>query len=363
MPGQLVTIARYRDLSEAWLYQSKLDSAGIPAFLRDEQVITFWWYYSNALGGIRLEVHPSDAEEALKIITTDVPKEFEYETPSGLKQFSQPACVKCGSLNIEHFHENRAISVALIFSVNIPYPLGGGQWHCLTCDTRWEVVDESEPNEEECASPAAPDPDKPLIIYVATTNKGKLREFKEIAFPFDVKVFPANQDRDMPEVEEDGDTFEANAAKKAIEYSRHLPGQLVIADDSGLEVAVLNGAPGVYSARYAARNENHRPTDADNNYKLLATLEDMKAQHRTARFVCVISAARDGELLASFRGEAQGEILMSPLGGRGFGYDPLFYVKEAHKTFGEMGSEEKARHSHRGAAFRKFLDWATASPR
>lgn len=199
-----------------------------------------------------------------------------------------------------------------------------------------------------------------INVYAATTNAGKLREFNDLGQQYGLNVLRANQDREMPEVEEDGETFEANAAKKAIEYSRHLPGQLVIADDSGLEVTALNGAPGVYSARYAARNENHKPTDADNNYKLLATLEEMKAEDRSARFVCVISVAKDGEVLASFRGEATGEILMSPIGGRGFGYDPLFYIKAAHKTFGEMGPEEKAKYSHRGEAFRKFLDWVVA---
>jgi XTP/dITP diphosphohydrolase len=194
-------------------------------------------------------------------------------------------------------------------------------------------------------------------VYAATTNLGKLRELNDLGQQYEISVLPANQDREMPEVDEDGDTFEANAAKKAIEYSQHLPGQLVIADDSGLEANALNGAPGVFSARYAARDEHHKPTDADNNYKLLAELEKLHTDDRTARFVCVIAAARDGQLLTSFRGEALGEILISPLGKRGFGYDPLFYVKEANQTFAEMNSETKAKYSHRGAAFRKFLDW------
>lgn len=199
-------------------------------------------------------------------------------------------------------------------------------------------------------------------VYAATTNLGKLREFNELGNLHDVSVLPADQDRRMPEVEEDGDTFEANAAKKAIEYSQYLPAQLLIADDSGLEVTALNGAPGVYSARYAARDDHHKPTDADNNYKLLAELEKLNTLDRSARFVCVISAARDGQLLSSFRGEALGEILISPLGKRGFGYDPLFYVKEANQTFAEMNSETKAKYSHRGAAFRNFLDWYLANP-
>ena len=106
-----------------------------------------------------------------------------------------------------------------------------------------------------------------------------------------------------------------------------------------------------------------KPTDSDNNYKLLAALRDAATDDRSARFVCVLAAARDGQLLSSFRGEAQGEILVSPLGKHGFGYDPLFFVVEANQTFGEMRAAEKAKYSHRGAAFRKFLEWVRSERR
>ena len=116
------------------------------------------------------------------------------------------------------------------------------------------------------------------------------------------------------------------------------------------------------SARFAAvvqrnNNESRKPSDEDNNDKLLYELSLKAGWERTARFVCVIAAARDGEVLATFRGEAKGEILQMPLGRKGFGYDPLFYSPAANKTFAEMTREEKAGYSHRGAAFKKFLEW------
>jgi XTP/dITP diphosphohydrolase len=161
-------------------------------------------------------------------------------------------------------------------------------------------------------------------------------------------------------VVEDGLTFEANARKKAEHYSRLAAGEMVLADDSGLQVDALGGAPGVHSARYAAdephQGENNSD-DAANNARLLRELKDIPAERRSARFVCVIAAARDGQTLGVFQGKAEGVILDSPRGSSGFGYDPLFCFPPIGKTFAELNAEQKANYSHRGAAFRKFLEW------
>ena len=169
----------------------------------------------------------------------------------------------------------------------------------------------------------------------------------------------------LPTVVEDGLTFEDNARKKAEEYSRYAPGEIVIADDSGLEVDALNGDPGVHSARYAAPDllgtEPHEAganTDDDaNNARLLRELKNIPEQKRTGRFVCVLAAARDGHTIETFRGTAEGIILAAPRGANGFGYDPLFYFPQIQKTFAELTAEEKASYSHRGAAFRQLLAW------
>jgi XTP/dITP diphosphohydrolase len=202
-------------------------------------------------------------------------------------------------------------------------------------------------------------------ILIATSNAGKLRDFAGAALPRKVNIAGIPHFRSLPPVVEDGITFEANARKKAETYSRSVPGEIVIADDSGLEIDALNGAPGVHSARYAAPdlqnkepNEAHANTDDEaNNARVLRELKTFAPEQRTARFVCVLAAARDGQTLATFRGTAEGIILGSPRGTNGFGYDPLFYFPRIKKTFAELNSEEKANYSHRGAAFRQFLDW------
>jgi XTP/dITP diphosphohydrolase len=133
-----------------------------------------------------------------------------------------------------------------------------------------------------------------------------------------------------------------------------------------LEVDALGGAPGVHSARYAAA-ENNLPQDSGNsddeanNARLLRELHEVPDEFRTARFVCVIAAARNGHTLATFRGKAEGILLREPRGTNGFGYDPLFYFPEIGKTFAELSAQEKAGHSHRGAAFRAFLEWEDES--
>ncbi len=196
-------------------------------------------------------------------------------------------------------------------------------------------------------------------VLIATSSTGKLRDFAGAAAVLGIEVATLPGFASLPGVEEDGATFEANARKKAEHYSRPAAGELVLADDSGLEVEALNGAPGVRSARYAsdAGEAQSASRDAANNARLLRELESIPEERRAARFVCVIAAARDGRLLASFRGEAQGTILREPRGGGGFGYDPLFFAPGLGKTFAELSAEEKAAVSHRGQAFRKFLQW------
>ena len=199
------------------------------------------------------------------------------------------------------------------------------------------------------------------IILIATSNPGKLRDFAGAAAEHGITVAGLPGFTSLPQVAEDQPTFEANARKKAEAYSRLAPGAIVLADDSGLEVEALQGAPGVYSARYAAKSAEENASDAANNARLLAELRDVPEERRQARFVCVIVAARDGKALASFRGEAQGRILSAPCGSGGFGYDPLFYFPALGKTFAELSAAQKARVSHRGQAFGKFLEWMEKS--
>ncbi len=194
-------------------------------------------------------------------------------------------------------------------------------------------------------------------VLIATSNSGKLRDFRAAAAPHGVEIAPIPNFSALPTVAEDGDTFEDNARKKAEHYSRFAPGELVLADDSGLMVDALGGAPGVHSARYAAGPNEPNSSDAANNARLLREMEAVAEEQRSARFVCVIAAARDGRTMAILQGEALGRLLRAPRGHGGFGYDPLFYFPALGKTFAELSPEEKAGVSHRGAAFRKFLEW------
>ncbi len=198
-----------------------------------------------------------------------------------------------------------------------------------------------------------------MRVLIATSNKGKLRDFAGAAAVYGIAVEGLPGFAELPEAVEDGATFEENARKKAEHYSLFTPGELVLADDSGLAVDALKGAPGVYSARYAAVDGvSGNSSDAANNAKLLGEMESVADEDRTARFVCVISAARDGRELAHFRGEAAGGLLHSARGRMGFGYDPLFYFPPLDKSFAELTPAEKVLVSHRGEALRKFLKWA-----
>ena len=183
-----------------------------------------------------------------------------------------------------------------------------------------------------------------MTLWCATSNAGKLREFRLLGAP--VQALPNM--REIPLSPEDGETFEANAAQKAIYYSRYAHG-LLFADDSGLEVDALHGEPGVRSARFAGE---HATSDA-NNALLLERLKDVA--DRRARFVCVIALACHGELIARFRGEVEGEILLEPRGDGGFGYDPLFFYPPFNRGLAELNEEEKFAISHRGKAMREML--------
>ena len=200
-------------------------------------------------------------------------------------------------------------------------------------------------------------------VVVATSNPGKIRDLIGAAAAHEIEIATLTGFSQLPSVVEDGTTFDANAKKKAEHYSKYAEGELVLADDSGLEVDALRGAPGVRSARFAT-DETGAPDDAPNsddeanNARLLRELAGVPDEFRTARFVCVIAVARNGHTLATFHGKAEGIILHQPRGDKGFGYDPLFFFPQINKTFAEIDATEKAAFSHRGAAFRQFLDWA-----
>jgi XTP/dITP diphosphohydrolase len=200
-------------------------------------------------------------------------------------------------------------------------------------------------------------------ILIATSNPGKLRDFAGAATAHGIAIDSIPGFSSLPLVVEDGTTFEANARKKADAYSLAAPGELVVADDSGLEVDALGGAPGIHSARYAIDQPNLIDADAKdqaNNARLLLELKDVPKENRTARFICVLAAARDGITIKTFRGEAEGVILDAPRGEHGFGYDPLFYFPQIDKGFAELSAVEKSAYSHRGVAFREFLNWIIA---
>jgi XTP/dITP diphosphohydrolase len=185
-----------------------------------------------------------------------------------------------------------------------------------------------------------------MIVYCATSNRGKLREFQLAAPDFDARALPSPP----PPPEEHGDTFEANAIEKARAYGAHIDGYL-FADDSGLEVDALGGAPGVHSARYAGPNA----TDQDNNALLLERLRGI--ENRAARFVCVIALVRGGALIKTFRGTVEGRILDTPRGSGGFGYDPLFYCEAFGCSFGEAAIDQKMLVSHRAQALEAMFTY------
>jgi XTP/dITP diphosphohydrolase len=200
-----------------------------------------------------------------------------------------------------------------------------------------------------------------LRLYAATTSQGKLRDFRTAAEAHSLDLEPLPGIETIPAPEEDGLTFAANATLKAVYYSRFASGELVLADDSGLEVDALDGAPGVRSARFAADSGlvdspgAKHTTDVWNNLELLLRLAGVPAAERTARYRCVLVAARDGVALHTAEGSVEGLILESPRGTGGFGYDPLFYLPALDRTMAEVDLETKHSLSHRGRAIAALL--------
>ncbi|ACV64333.1 non-canonical purine NTP pyrophosphatase, rdgB/HAM1 family [Desulfofarcimen acetoxidans DSM 771] len=184
-----------------------------------------------------------------------------------------------------------------------------------------------------------------MRLVLATRNNGKVRELVELLKDYQVEVLSLEQYPDFPEIEEDGDTFEANAIKKAKDTAAYT-GLLVLADDSGLEVDCLNGEPGVYSARFAGEPKDDRA----NNEKLLRLLTDVPREKRGARFRCVAAIAVPGGPVYTAEGVCSGFIITDLRGEEGFGYDPLFYLPEYDKTFAELDLALKNKISHRGRA-------------
>ncbi|WP_192598306.1 XTP/dITP diphosphatase [Sporosarcina limicola] len=182
-------------------------------------------------------------------------------------------------------------------------------------------------------------------VLIATNNLGKAKDFETLFKPFGVKVLTLNDIDGAIDVEEAGVTFEENAILKAETVARLL-GKVVIADDSGLEIDALGGAPGVYSARYAGEGKN----DDDNIDKVLQGLATTPYEARAARFRCVLAVAGPGIQTETFSGSCEGLIHHERKGTNGFGYDPIFYVPEINRTMAELSPEEKSAISHRGAA-------------
>ncbi len=187
-------------------------------------------------------------------------------------------------------------------------------------------------------------------LLVATRNKGKVREIADLLSVCGIKVTSLLDHADMPDIVEDGVTFRANAAKKAVVIARHT-GLAVMGEDSGLEVDALDGRPGVYSARYSGEDV----TDASNNALLLKELAGVPHEKRTARYRSAIALADKDSLIDVVEGSCEGIITTELRGSNGFGYDPLFLIPARQRTFGELDLAVKQTMSHRAMALRAFL--------
>ncbi|MCZ6599905.1 MAG: RdgB/HAM1 family non-canonical purine NTP pyrophosphatase [Acidobacteria bacterium] len=196
-------------------------------------------------------------------------------------------------------------------------------------------------------------------LLLASSNPGKLREMQGLVADLPYRILlPGEDGFPLLPVEEDCATFAENAAKKALAAARAAAGPWVIADDSGLEVEALEGAPGVRSARFAGQEGEPAERDRANTLLLLQRLRGVPAERRQARFVCVLALADARGLLATVRGEVRGQILEAPQGTGGFGYDPVFFHPHSGRTFAQMTTDEKLAISHRGRALedlRRFL--------
>ncbi|MEK6776562.1 MAG: XTP/dITP diphosphatase [bacterium] len=195
-----------------------------------------------------------------------------------------------------------------------------------------------------------------MDVVIASTNRNKVEEISQMLKGSKFKIISLLdfKDKNLPEIEEDGLTFEENARKKALIIAK-LTGRLTLADDSGLMVDTLNGRPGVHSARYSGKDA----TPEENNRKLLEELKDVPTKKRTARFVCVIAVARPSGKVSVVEGLCEGLIAKEIRGADGFGYDPLFIVPEYDKTFAELGSAVKNKISHRAIAIQKAVEILT----
>jgi len=193
-----------------------------------------------------------------------------------------------------------------------------------------------------------------IDLVIGTTNRAKGRELTELLQPFGFDIQTLQDVADPIDVVEDGDTFAANAQKKARELAQHLH-RWVLADDSGLEVNALDGAPGIYSARYANIDVSEQ-SDNQNNAKLISDLADTTGDRRGANYHCHVAVADpSGAIRAESSGICRGRIRTKAAGSNGFGYDPLFEVLEYHRTFGELGPRVKAALSHRARAMRAIV--------
>ena len=193
---------------------------------------------------------------------------------------------------------------------------------------------------------------KLVSLEVATSNPGKLREYRELAGDQPIQLESVPGIAALPPFDERASTFAENSAGKALHYSR-FTSEPVIADDSGLVVPALGGAPGVHSARYAGPNA----TDAERVAKLLSEMRGKTSSERQARFICVLTLAQAGRAIAVFSDSVEGVLAEEPRGSGGFGYDPIFYFEKLRKTYAEISRQEKNEYSHRGRAFRKLLQF------
>jgi XTP/dITP diphosphohydrolase len=189
-----------------------------------------------------------------------------------------------------------------------------------------------------------------MKLFLASSNPGKLREYLDLALGTNVEIELLPNFSDFSTFEESAPTFAENATGKALHYSRFVR-DAVLADDSGLVVPTLGGAPGVHSARYAGPGAS----DADRIHKLLQEMSGKEGQGRRARFVCVIAMAVEGRAVAVASEMARGAITKQPRGRSGFGYDPIFLFEELGRTYAELTSDQKNVYSHRGRAFRRLL--------
>lgn len=188
-----------------------------------------------------------------------------------------------------------------------------------------------------------------IEVVIATRNSGKLREIRAILAPLELKILSLRDFPEIPEIIEDGQTFEENAVKKAAAVARQT-GRMAIADDSGLAVDALQGRPGVFSSRYAGE----KATDAERYQKLLKEMTGTPQEKRGAAFICAMAVASPKGKTESVEGQCRGEIAFAPKGSHGFGYDPVFYLPERGKTMAELEPEVKNRISHRAQALEKL---------